>query len=143
MYHFAYGSNLNHKQMNCRCPDNKFIKRVYLSNYKFVYDGCSSTWGGAVANILESADSIVWGGLYEISKSDLANLDKREGYPDSYDRKKLKVEDDQGNIYKAITYFRIGEKIGIPSYEYKKIIIDGAKDCNLPDNYVKKNLTCL
>lgn len=140
MYYFAYGSNLNHKQMNCRCPDNKFIKRVYLDNYKFVYDGYSSTWGGAVANILELANSIVWGGLYEISKSDLANLDRCEGYPDSYDIKELKVEGDQGNIYKAITYLRIGEKIGIPSYKYKKIITDGAKDCDLPDDYVKKNL---
>ena len=140
LYHFAYGSNLNHKQMNCRCLDNKFIKRAYLDNYKFVYDGYSNNRGGAVANILESADSIVWGGLYEISKSDLENLDKCEGFPKSYDRKELEVKDDHGNICKAITYFRIGEKIGIPSNEYKKIIIDGAKDCNLPDNYVKENL---
>ena len=140
MRYFAYGSNLNHKQMNCRCPDNKFIKRVYLGNYKFIYDGYSSNRGGAVANILKSVDNIVWGGLYEISKSDLANLDRREGYPDSYDRKELKVKDDHGNIYKAITYFRIGEKIGIQSDKYNKIIIDGAKDCNLPDSYVKKNI---
>ena len=140
MHHFAYGSNLNHKQMNCRCPDNKFVKRVCLDNYKFVYDGHSSNRGGAVANILKSADNIVWGGLYEISKSDLVNLDRCEGYPDSYDRKELKVKDDHSNIYKAITYLRIGERIGIPSDKYKKIIIDGAKDCNLPDNYVKKNL---
>ena len=141
MYHFTYGSNLNHKQMNCRCPDNKFTKRAYLDNYKFVYDGHSKNWeGGAVANILESAGSIVWGGLYEISKSDLENLDRYEGFPNSYNREELKVKDDQGNIYKAITYFRIGEKIGIPSSEYKKIIIDGTKDCNLPDSYVKKNI---
>jgi gamma-glutamylcyclotransferase (GGCT)/AIG2-like uncharacterized protein YtfP len=126
--------------MNCRCQDNKFIKKVYLDNYKFVYDGYSNEWKGAVANILKSADSIVWGGLYEISKSDLDNLDKYEGFPDSYDRKELKVEDDHGNIYKAITYFRTGEKIGIPSNKYKKIVIDGAKDCNLPDSYVKKDL---
>lgn len=140
MYYFAYGSNLNHKQMNCRCPDNKFIMRAYLDNHKFVYDGYSSKRGGAVANVLESADSIVWGGLYEISKSDFENLDKYEGFPSLYDRKELKVKDDHGNIYKAITYFRIEEKIGIPSSEYKKIIIDGAKDCNLTDIYVKKNL---
>jgi len=140
MLYFAYGSNLNHKQMNCRCQDNKFIKKVYLDNYKFVYDGYSNEWKGAVANILKSADSIVWGGLYKISKSDLDNLDKYEGFPNSYNRKKLEVKDSQGNNYKAITYFRTGEKIGIPSNKYKKIIIDGAKDCNLPDNYVKKNL---
>ena len=120
MYYFAYGSNLNHKQMNYRCPDNKYITRVYLDNYKFVYYGYSKKREGAVANILESADSVVWGGLYEISKSDLEKLDKREGYPNIYDRKELKVEDDHGNIYKVITYLGIGEKIGIPSSEYKK-----------------------
>ena len=140
MLYFAYGSNLNHKQMNCRCRDNKFIKKVYLDNYTFVYDGYSNEWKGAVANILKSADNIVWGGLYEISKSDLENLDRYEGFPNSYNKEELKVKDDQGNIYKVITYFRTGEKIGIPSDKYKKIIIDGAKDCNLPDNYVKKNL---
>jgi len=140
MYYFAYGSNLNHKQMNCRCPDNKFSKRAYLDNYKFVYDGHSKNWEGAVANILKSADNIVWGGLYEISKSDLENLDRYEGFPNSYNKDESKVKDDQGNIYKAITYLRIGEKIGIPSDKYKKIIIDGTKDCILPDNYVKKNL---
>ncbi len=65
MYYFAYGSNLNHKQMNCRCPENKFIERAFLDNYRFVYDGYSNKWEGAVANILESVDSIVWGGLYK------------------------------------------------------------------------------
>lgn len=140
IYHFAYGSNLNHKQMNCRCVDNEFIKRVYLDNYKFVYDGYSSNRGGAVANILKSADSIVWGGLYEISKSDLANLDRHERYPKSYGRKELEVKDDQGNIYKAITYFRIGEKVGIPSNKYRKTVVNGAKDCDLPDDYVENNL---
>ena len=140
MYYFAYGSNLNHKQMNCRCSDNKFITRAYSDNYKFVYDGCSSNRGGAVANILELTDNIVWGGLYEVSKSDLEKLDKREGYPNIYDRKELKVEDDQGNIYKAITYFRIGEKVGIPSNKYRKTVVNGAKDCDLPDDYVKNNL---
>ncbi len=141
MYYFAYGSSLNHEQMNCTCPDNRFIKRACLYDYKFVYDGHSKNWeGGAVANISKSADNIVWGGLYEISKSDLANLNRREGYPKSYDRKELEVKDDQGNIYKAITYFRIGEKVGIPSNKYGKTVVNGAKDCDLPDDYVKNNL---
>lgn len=140
MLYFAYGSNLNHKQMNYTCPNNEFIKRVFLYDYKFVYDGHSNKWEGAVANILKSADNIVWGGLYEISESDLANLDRKEGFPSSYNRKELEVKDDQGNNYKTITYFRIGIEIGIPSNRYRKIVVRGAKDCDLPDSYVKKNL---
>lgn len=61
MYYFAFGSNMNHKQMKERCPNSKFIKRVYLENYKFVYDGYSYTRRGPVANIVESQEEIVWG----------------------------------------------------------------------------------
>jgi len=36
--------------MKCTCPDNRFIKRACLYDYKFVYDGHSKNWeGGAVA----------------------------------------------------------------------------------------------
>ena len=140
MLYFAYGSNLNHREMNFTCPDNKFIKRVCLDDYEFVYDGHSNKWEGAAANILKTSDNIVWGGLYEISESDLASLNRREGFPKSYDRKELEVKDDQGNNYLAITYFRVGKEIGIPSNRYRKIVVSGAKDCDLPNSYVKKNL---
>ena len=53
-YYFAYGSNMNHKQMKSRCPDSHFLKRAYLEGYKFAYDGYSKTRNGAVANIIET-----------------------------------------------------------------------------------------
>lgn len=87
MLYFAYGSNMNHMQMRQRCPSSKYIKRVCLKDYKFVYDGYSSKRGGAVANVVKLRDNVVWGGLFEINKDNLAALDCYEGYPDSYDRK--------------------------------------------------------
>ena len=78
MKYFAYGSNLNHKQMAERCPDSKFLKRVFLENYRFIFDGYSTRWDGAPENIEPSVSDMVWGGLYEISEKDLANLDKCE-----------------------------------------------------------------
>lgn len=48
MYYFGYGSNINHEQMKIRCPNAKFIKKVFLKNYKFVYDGYSKSHKGAV-----------------------------------------------------------------------------------------------
>jgi len=66
MYYFAYGSNMNHKQMKLRCPGSKFKKKVYLAGYKFVYDGYSNTWNGPVGNIIKSKNSKVWGGLFKI-----------------------------------------------------------------------------
>lgn len=140
MYYFAYGSNMNMKQMRRRCPTSRFICRVFLPNYKFVYDGISSKRRGAVANIVELTGGIVWGGLFEIDEECLANLDCCEDFPNSYDRKELHVRDDTGIEYCAITYFRVGEPLGKPSEEYCQTILQGARECGLPQEYIKTYL---
>ncbi len=140
MLYFAYGSNMNHKQMAERCPGSCFVKRVYLEGYKFIYDGYSNTRKGAVANIIEENGNIVWGGLFEIKEDDLRSLDRYEGYPKSYDRKIEKLIDGVGDVYDAWIYFRIGQKQGQPSEDYRNIVIKGAYDCNLYQEYIRNNL---
>lgn len=104
----------------------------------FVYDGYSTKWNAAVANIVKSKGNIVWGGLFKINKDNLAALDCYEGYSNkSYDRKTIVVKDDKGKGCKAIVYFRIGENLGRPHQDYQNIIIKGAKDCGLPKDYRK------
>jgi gamma-glutamylcyclotransferase (GGCT)/AIG2-like uncharacterized protein YtfP len=136
MLYFAYGSNMNHEQMLQRCPSSKYIRKCYLKDYKFVYDGYSSKRGGAVANIIESNGSIVWGGVFEINKDNLSALDCYEGYPDYYDRKQVDVIDDNSSIYKAIVYYRTDKKIGQPSKGYRQVVEKGANDCELPKDYI-------
>ncbi|MEO0302046.1 MAG: gamma-glutamylcyclotransferase family protein [candidate division WOR-3 bacterium] len=140
MFYFAYGSNLNHKQMKERCPNSKFFKRAYLEGYMFVYDGYSPFRKGAVANIVPEEKSIVWGAIWEIDEHSLKELDRYEGYPHSYKRKIVKVKDDDGNEYEAWVYYREGEKEGIPSREYRKTIFEGAKECGLPEDYIKESI---
>ena len=137
MLYFAYGSNMNHEQMKQRCPSSKFIKRASKKGYKFVYDGYSTKWKAAVANIVKSKGNIVWGGLFKINKDNLAALDCYEGYPKTYNRKIMRVKDTKGNVSEAIAYLRIGENLGRPRQDYRKIIIQGAKDCGLPAKYRK------
>ncbi|MCM8807877.1 MAG: gamma-glutamylcyclotransferase [Candidatus Omnitrophica bacterium] len=124
--------------MQERCPNAKFLKRVYLEDYRFVYDGYSSYREGAVANIIQEKGSVVWGALWEIDKYCLKKLDKYEGYPYSYNRKIVSVKDDNGKEYGAIVYYRKGEKEGKPSEKYRETILEGAKECNLPMDYIEK-----
>jgi len=140
MYYFAYGSNMNHEQMENRCPDSVFLRRCELDNYCFVWDGYSEMREGAVANILKSKEKSVWGGLYKISQNDLIKLDNWEGYPEAYNRNKVVVKDDAGREYSAIVYYRESRKKGEPSKEYFETVKKGAFDCNLPENYIKKYL---
>jgi len=140
MYYFAYGSNMSHKQMKHRCPNSLFIRASRLKDYKFVYDGYSENWKGAVANIIKSIGSVVLGGIYEITQDDLQKLNKYEGYQDTYDRSEMKVEDDAGRIYDAIVYYRTGKKQAIPSAKYRQRVIDGANDCGINQDYIEKVL---
>ncbi len=59
MKYFAYGSNMNHKQMKQQCPESKFLKRAYLDDYSLIYDGYSKSRDGAVANIIKSENDRV------------------------------------------------------------------------------------
>lgn len=122
--------------MNKRCPGNEFLGPAKLIDYRLIFDGHSKTWGGAVANIIESPGDIVRGGLFEISEANLAALDCYEGYPASYNRKNIIVLKNEVTIKEVITYYRTVQKSGPPSQGYKKLLLLGAKDSGLPDAYI-------
>jgi len=140
VYYFAYASNMNMAQMKRWCPASRFFKPVLLEGYRFVYDGFSVPWDGAVGNIVKTEGEGVWGALYDITESDRITLDAFEGYPRAYDRKDVEVKDRDGNIYPAMTYFRTGRGPGKPHPDYEKVVLDGAKECALPEDYVDRNL---
>ena len=140
-YYFAYGSNMNHEQMlKIRCPGSEFEKPVFLEGYRFVYDGYSYLREGAVANVIPSSGDQVWGGLYKVSLSHLLALDRYEGHPHSYQRVLVKVSDPQGNSQEVFTYMRKEKEIGLPHPDYQALVLSGAQDCHLPQDYIKSYL---
>ena len=79
MLYFAYGSNLNHFQMKRRCKDSVFIKKFDLKGYKLNFRSKYRA-----ADIEKKKNTIVPGGLFEISKSDEKKLDIYEDFPILY-----------------------------------------------------------
>jgi len=129
MKYFAYGSNMDKKQMKERCPDSKPLYVATLPNYKLIFAGWSRLWQGPVATIQRFQGSKVKGALYEISERDLARLDKYEGYPNFYDRIKVIVFDEDGNAVEAVTYvMKDRETEGQPSKEYASVMYRAYKD---------------
>ena len=123
--------------MKDRFSNSKFIKRVILKDYRFVYDGFSDKRAGSVANIIPSRKRTVHGGLFEIKEVDLASLN---GHETNYKQAKLDVVDEEGNSFNAVVYLRDKQKKGKPNELYRKIVIKGAKDCGIPGEYIMKNL---
>ena len=129
MYYFAYGPNLNRKQMLERCPDSKPGFFATLHNYKLVFVGWSRQWRGGVVSIKSFRGERVLGAIYEISERDLRRLDKYEGYPGNYNRLKVTVFNEAGEPIEAITYIKSGQlEETPPSKEYLAVIQQGYRD---------------
>jgi len=129
VYYFAYGANLNCKQMLERCPDSKPMFIATLHNYKLVFVGWSRQWRGGVASIKPFRGEKVLGAIYEVSDRDLRRLDSYEGHPGSYNRLNVTVFDEDGERIEAITYIKAVQSEEIqPSEEYLAVIQQGYKD---------------
>src|SRR5512136_1024714 len=131
---------MHRAQMERWCPASRFLTTAALTGFRFVYDGFSVTWDGAVANIVKSDAETVWGVLYEVTERDRRTLDAFEGYPRDYEHRDVEVRDRDGNLYRAMTYFRTGRPLGQPHPDYERIVIDGAKESGVPDDYIDRTL---
>ena len=131
MLYFAYGSNLNHFQMKRRCKDSIFLKKINLKDFRLTFRSKYRA-----ADIEPKKNSIVPGGLFEISKSDEKKLDLYEDFPILY--KKFYFD---YNGKKVMTYTMVKKSIfKFPTERYLNVIKRGYKDCKLNQNYLKKAL---
>ena len=131
MLYFAYGSNLNHFQMKRRCKDSVFLKKINLSNFKLTFRSKYRA-----ADIEPKKNSIVQGGLFEISKSDEKKLDVYEDYPILYKKYYF-------NYYgkKVMTYTMVKKlPFRFPTEKYLNIIKCGYKDCGLNKKFLNQGL---
>ena len=131
MLYFAYGSNLHHFQMKRRCKDSVFIKKINLKNFRLTFRSKYRA-----ADIEHKKNSIVPGGLFEISKSDEKKLDIYEDFPNLY--KKFYF-----NYYgkKVMTYTMVKKSyFTFPTERYLNIVKKGYKDCRLDKKYLDKAL---
>jgi len=130
MYYFAYGSNLNRKQMQERCLDSKPKFIATLHNYKLVFVGWSRQRRGGVASIRISRGEKVLGAIYEVSEECLRRLDRYEG--SDYHRLNVKVNNEEGEPVEAVTYINVRQTEETkPSPEYLSVIQQGYKDWGL------------
>ena len=131
MLYFAYGSNLNHFQMKRRCKDSIYLKKINLKDYRLTFRSKYRA-----ADIEPKKNSIVPGGLFEISKSDEKKLDLYEDFPTLY--KKFYFE-----YYgkKVMTYTMVTKtSFMYPTERYLNVIKRGYKDCKLDIKYLKIGL---
>jgi len=134
MLYFAYGSNLNHEQMQERCKDSQYIKFFFLDDYKLFFCAFSSGYG--VANIVKKLGSNVPGCIWEISERDEKALDYYERFPKKYSKDFFKLDGEKVMFYIIKKKF----SIQLPIKQYSDLIFQGYKDCNLDREYLRKRI---
>ena len=131
MFYFAYGSNLNHFQMKRRCKDSIFLKKYELKDYRLTFRSKYRA-----ADIEVKKNSIVPGGLFEISKSDEKKLDIYEDFPILY--KKIYFKYYSSNV---MTYIMVKKTdFRYPTERYLNVVKRGYTDCKLDKKYLSKAL---
>ena len=134
MLYFAYGSNLHHSQMKRRCKDSKFLKKMNLKDFRLTFRSKYRA-----ADIESKKNSIVPGGLFEISNSDEKKLDIYEDYPILYKKYYFFY-----NRKKVMTYTMVKKTpFRFPTERYLNVVKKGYKDCNLEKKYLQKALLSL
>jgi gamma-glutamylcyclotransferase (GGCT)/AIG2-like uncharacterized protein YtfP len=136
MYYFAYGSNMNWQQMQRRCPSARFVCVARLANYQFGITRHSRLRDCGTANVFLADGNEVWGTVYEVSEAELAILD---GFEDGYRREILSVcafENGKQPLNALVYIAEIENDVPLPSAEYKRLILNGAKHWNLPAAYL-------
>ncbi|MCT3773372.1 gamma-glutamylcyclotransferase [Elizabethkingia anophelis] len=136
---FAYGSNMNLDRLKERVPSANKLFNVFIKGYTIKCNKVS-TDGSSKANIIktDNDDDIVWGVIFEIDDSEKSNLDEYEqGYNDSI----LSFLDSENNPHEAQVYIAdesaVNEEL-LPYDWYKEYIVSGAKENNLPKEYIEK-----
>ena len=134
MLYFAYGSNLNHHQMkNIRCIGSKYLKTIFLKNYKLSFCHPNKLNKYGYANIIKKKGSKVPGAIWKITKKHEKILDQYEEFPNSYQKKYF-----FWNGKKIMFYIMNKWFIKKPPESYINTIKEGYKNCNIDIKYTNK-----
>jgi gamma-glutamylcyclotransferase (GGCT)/AIG2-like uncharacterized protein YtfP len=134
--YFAYGSNLDMRQFRRRCPGSEVVGRARLPDYRLAFTRYSTKRKGGVADIVPNPGAEVWGALYHVDEPGMLALDEFENAPRSYRRETVRVFDDEGVEREAVAYIAHATGVFAPSRMYLGLIVNGAREHGLPDDYV-------
>ena len=144
MLYFAYGSNMDWKQIKKRCPSARFFCLAILKDQIVAFTRESTNRGCGVADIVPDEGHDVWGVVYQIDERDVGRLDNCEGYmpgraKNGYLREERHVyeDGDRNTPLLVSTYIAVREdNPPPPSSAYINQLVAGARFWHLPEDYI-------
>lgn len=142
-WYFSYGSNLSKQQMLRRTGSIPMSRLVSLANFRLAFRKVLSS-EDVYATIVPMPGGLVHGVVYSCSPHAMSQLDLVEGVAENcYRRELVEVTTHDGDVLSCIVY--IGEAFSVeesvPSSNYLDLILTGAKEHQLPVDYIKSITT--
>jgi len=135
---FAYGSNMLVARMRERAPLSKAVSAGQLVGFELCWNKRSRD-GSGKCSVTETGHPkhVVWGVAYEMGASDKSSLDRAEGLGQGYAERAVNIHTQAGRL-SALTYYATSIDPGIRPYDwYRDLVIAGAREHELPEEYVR------
>ena len=137
--YFAYGSNMSAERLRVadRTPSAKWIGIGRVTGYRLVFDKVGMDGSGkADCERTAKLRDVVHGALFHIAHGDRPALDRAEGLGNGYDAFDIDVETESG-IVQALTYRATRKDATLKPFTwYMQHVLNGARQCGLPQAYV-------
>ena len=138
-WYFAYGSNLDAKQMENRTGVVIKARHVRLKRYRMMFNKRGGD-GTGKANIVWDPTGVVWGVIYRCTSDELNKMDPYEGVAGGhYRRLQVQVQSEDGEGIQATTYVAGNSFLDdslVPSEQYLKTVLRGAREQGFPIDYI-------
>ena len=137
--YFAYGSNMltRRLQHSSRVPSANPIGVGFVEGYHLTFNKRSCDGSGKCdAELTSETTARLYGVIYEIPRSEKFCLDRAEGLGIGYEEKAVELVAGSKRV-RAITYVATDKDPSLRPYDwYKDLVVAGAKEHNLPKDYI-------
>jgi|KBSMisStandDraft_5_1062788.scaffolds.fasta_scaffold45188_6 gamma-glutamylcyclotransferase len=137
--YFAYGSNMLWQRIRARVPSARPLGGAILHGHRLAWHKSGRDGSGKCDVVpIAEAGHAVHGVLYEILAAEKPALDLAEGLGVDYDEKQVEVETRTGPVT-AWVYLAMRTDPTVQPYAwYKAIVLAGAREHGLPDEYIAR-----
>lgn len=139
VWHFAYGANMCSAVLTDRRGiEPRSARPAFVHGYDIVFN-MRGIWllEPVFANLIPKAGAVAHGVLYELPRIALARLRSLEG--SGYRDIVLPVHTHAGEVKEAHAYMGTGAvPFGSPSRRYLRLLIEGAREHELPGEYIER-----
>lgn len=134
--YFAYGSNMLTQRLRERTPSARVVSAAALHGHALRWHKVSRDGSAKCDAVPAAPDSVVHGVVFEIDRAEKPALDLAEGIGMGYREKIVEVATERGPL-QAWTYQATNtDHLALPYTWYRSLVVAGAKEHGLPQDYV-------